>query len=122
MNIPIIYNASYGVFSFSSEAINEYKIRCDISDYLFSTDIRRDDATMAQIVEELGDDASGDEADIRIWYIPEEYKSYYDITTNDGKERIILHHDDLKVDKVNAILNSNLNTCDKLTAIQKILN
>ena len=52
-SIPVMYNARFGSFSFSSEAIEEYNLRKpkDVPEMRMSTcvDIDRTDAVMAQI-------------------------------------------------------------------------
>lgn len=114
----IVYNACYGGFSLSDRAIKRYaelkgitlypegerhsityfivppkqrKGRWDSTEVLSSTDIARDDDALAQVVEELGEAASGMCSKLRIEEVPD--GTGYRIEEHDGNERVETSND-----------------------------
>ena len=90
----IVYNACYGGFSLSDEAISRYAkikgITEEAGDELYDRDIERTDPVLVQVVEELGELADGACARLRIkelvsgtLYRIDEYDGYESVTTID---------------------------------------
>lgn len=105
----IVYNACYGGFSLSDEAIRMY---LDLKGYKYTeekdrwgtnfdvegmegfyhrNDIDRADPVLAQVVETLGDKANGSCAKLRIEDLPK--GTLYRITEYDGYESIETNYD-----------------------------
>ena len=88
----IVYNACYGGFSLSDAAIMRYAELTglpltDKNKYIWRRDIRRDDPILAQVVEELGDQADGFCASLAIVELPVGTK--YRIDEYDGYESVM---------------------------------
>lgn len=82
----IVINSWYGGFTLSSEAISlyeKYTGKSDVQEY----DIPRDDPYLVQVVRELGDNANGLDAELRIVTIPDDVVDWY-IHDYDGLEEI----------------------------------
>lgn len=84
----IVYNDCFGGFGLSQEAIDRYwELKKkpkpdDWDDY----DLDRDDKILVKVVEELGDDASGPSADLKIRNLKK--GTLYRIDEYDGLERV----------------------------------
>jgi hypothetical protein len=91
----IVYNACYGGFGLSDEAMMRY---CEIKGIteetiyggIYDGDIERTDPVLVQVVEELGDKASGEYAKLRIaelsagtLYRIDEYDGFEQVCTQD---------------------------------------
>ena len=112
----IVYNACFGGFSLSDEAVelylklkgkdytkedgffgsSTYKIIGDLDDgdydyFSERSDIERDDPVLVQVVEQLGKKANGPFAELRIEDIPP--GTYYRIDEYDGNESIEFRDD-----------------------------
>ena len=92
--ISVMYNARFGSFSFSSEAIEEYNLRKpkDVPEMRMSTcvNIDRTDAIMAQICKEMGPKANGMFAKIQIEKVPARFSEYFSIRDYDGMETVCI--------------------------------
>ena len=92
--ISVMYNARFGSFSFSSEAIEEYNLRKpkDVPEMRMSTcvGIDRTDAVMAQICKEMGPKANGMFANIQIEKVPARFSEYFSIRDYDGMETVCI--------------------------------
>ena len=92
--ISVMYNARFGGFSFSSDAIAEYNVRKpkDVPEMRMSTcvDIDRTDAIMAQICKEMGPKANGMFAKIQIEEVPARFSKHFSISDYDGKETVCI--------------------------------
>lgn len=99
----IVYNACYGGFGLSDEAVAMYlqlkgykftrekgrwgdDFTVEGWDDFYYRDIERDDPILVQVVEKLGDKANGSCAKLRIEYVPK--GTLYRITEYDGYESI----------------------------------
>jgi hypothetical protein len=112
----IVYNKCYGGFGLSDKAIrryaelkgitiypegerhsiiywtvpiNERKKIWDEAQVFCHYDIERDDWALVQVVEELGDEANGECAELRIEEVPD--GTAYDIDDYDGNETVNTH-------------------------------
>ena len=91
--VKIVYNACYGGFSLSDAAVARYrelrKLNSlgDIDIGSRGRDIPRNDVCLAIVVEELGREADGACAKLRLYEIPAGTKYYLD--EYDGMEHII---------------------------------
>lgn len=112
----IAYNSCYGGFGLSDKAIRRYAELKGIALYpegdrhsitywikppaerkktwckaetLYDQDIERDDWALVQVLEELGDEANGYCAQLRLEEVPD--GTAYDITEFDGNERVNTH-------------------------------
>ena len=90
--MKIVINAKYGGFGLSETAIGLYKARKNITDDEFSLcEIDRDDPTLVEIVEKLGDDANDKYSKLKIVEIPDDVKCW-EIVEYDGWEHIAECH------------------------------
>ena len=100
-----MYNACYGGFSLSDEAMHEYRRRCpDCNKKITERSVPRHDQVMAQIVREMGQAASGLYAKVKLESIPAEYENYYGIYEYDGTESVFLKKHAYKLSLVRAIM------------------
>lgn len=108
--MKIVINACYGGFGLSHEAVMRYAeikginlvwkqsrslkhyYKDSVSDdnYFSETDIPRDDPALVQVVEELGHDADGDCANLKIVEIPDDVE--WHIHEYDGSEHVAENH------------------------------
>ena len=90
----IVYNACYGGFSLSHEAIMRYAeikgINIAIGEFSIY-DIERTDPALVQVVEELGEAANGRSAALRIVELPA--GTLYRIDEYDGSESVMTQDD-----------------------------
>jgi len=111
--VKIVYNGCYGGFGLSKTAKQRYAELAGVSvkeeiyegmmdkiysslldkngELLFDSDIERDDPFLVQVVEEMGKDANGYCADLKIREIPKGSK--YIIDEYDGLETIVLENE-----------------------------
>lgn len=90
--MKVVYNNCYGGFGLSDEALQllsqkkGYEIKSGF--YLeLEHEIKRHDADLVAVVEELGTKASGNYADLQIEEIPDGWE--YEIDEYDGNERVL---------------------------------
>lgn len=85
----VVYNACYGGFSLSNKAINwllNHGYQAPTDEYfMIEYDVPRHHPLLIQCVEELGEDANGMCAKLKIKEIEE---NYYRITDYDGAETV----------------------------------
>ena len=121
-HIYIMYNACYGGFSLSKAAIEEYKRRCPDAKDICKHTVPRDDQVMAQIVQEMGGQANGKHARIKLQRIPVEYRNHYEIYEYDGNEHVIVLWDAYRLDAVSSLLKDRgLSKIDKLARIAAVV-
>lgn len=88
--MKVVYNACYGGFTLSSEAIVKLKELgvqgLDDSGYFMDSVLARHDPRLVQVVEELGDKASGRCAKLRATEIS---GNRYRIDEYDGRESVV---------------------------------
>jgi len=88
----IVYNACYGGFGLSDEAMMRY---CEIKGIpeqtIYDGDIERTDPVLVQVVEELGEKANGDYAELRIAELFP--GTLYRIDEYDGLEQVYAQDD-----------------------------
>ena len=81
----IVINICYGGFGLSEKACRMMGIsRWD------ARDLRRDDSKLVRVIEELGDEANGDYADLKIVEIPDDVD--WEIGEFDGTEWVAEKH------------------------------
>ncbi len=84
----VVYNACYGGFGLSTEAVKRYKELKGLEDsleYFDMYEIPRHDKNLIKIVEEMGDLANGDYSDLVIEVIEGDH---YFIDNYDGSEEV----------------------------------
>ena len=87
----IVINVTYGGFGLSEQAIEMFKKRAGVTDpNWYDHDIARDDSLLVSIVRELGEDADGDCASLKIVEVP--YGVDWTIEEYDGWEWIAEKH------------------------------
>ena len=89
----VVINSDYGGFSLSDEAEARYKAMAGISEEnegWWYVDIERDDPYLVQIVREMGEEANGRFASLKIVEIPEDVD--WEIAEYDGREWIAEKH------------------------------
>lgn len=92
--MKIVYNACFGGFSLSEEALSLYnKKRSDLNlstfDNRYGYDIPRNDLLLVEVVEKLGKEANGKYAELKIIEIPNQYADWYTFYEYDGLESIM---------------------------------
>lgn len=88
----IVYNDCYGGFSLSDVGIARYKeIKGSVPEDFYDRNIERDDPALVQVVEELGDRASGGFAKLKIKEVPAGTR--YRIDEYDGNENVMTIND-----------------------------
>jgi hypothetical protein len=122
MEFEIMFNACYGGFSVSKEAIQCY---LDSNGYVFCPyhicrGLERTDPSMIEIVKQLGARANGKCADIKIQSVPIKYKDYVEVGEYDGYESVCINFDKYKLGTIQKILH-DADTIDKVQAIQYVL-
>jgi len=87
--MKVVYNGCYGGFSISPEAVARYwEIKGTEASYdWYNRDVERDDPVLVQVVEELGERASGSFAKLLITDVPSGTK--WRIDEYDGHESIV---------------------------------
>jgi hypothetical protein len=88
----VAYNACYGGFSLSDAAIKRYaEIKGVSAESFYDRDLERNDPALIQVIEELGRDADGECAKLRIVDLPagtqyriDEYDGSESVTTRDS--------------------------------------
>jgi hypothetical protein len=89
--IKVVINKDFGGFGLSDEAKALYKERKGITDpNWWYRDILRDDPILVQIVEEMGDNANGGYAELKVVEIPDDADWY--IEEYDGSEWVAERH------------------------------
>ena len=87
----IVINVTYGGFGLSEQAIEMFKKRAGVTDpNWYDHDIARDDPVLVAIVRELGADANGNYADLKIVEVP--YGVEWQIEEYDGVEWVAEKH------------------------------
>ena len=92
MTQKIVINACFGGFGISDEALDLYKILTGIppATDVYYWEISRDDATLVQIVEQLGDRANTRYGELKIIEIPDDIE--WHIHEYDGMEHVAENH------------------------------
>jgi len=124
--IPILINKSYGVFSFSDEALNEYYKRMfnNNNNYKLETNIHekfRYNPVLIEIVKELGNKSNGPNSKLIIEYIYKEFENYVKINNVNGKESLEILYCDYQLNNISKILNDKISSELKINKIRKIL-
>jgi hypothetical protein len=87
----IVINACFGGFGLSTKAFERYKELKGVDDKRFyDRTILRDDPILVQIVEDMGDEASGGYAELRVVEIPDDVE--WEIAEYDGYEHVAEAH------------------------------
>lgn len=87
----VVINLDYGGFSLSDEAEARYKDLAGIEDEdFYFYDIPRDDPYLVQVVREMGTDANGTYATLKIVEIPADVD--WEISEYDGREWVAEKH------------------------------
>ena len=89
--IKVVINSCFGGFGLSDAALDEYKVRKDITDPdFYYYDIPRDCPVLVAMIEEQGTAINGGFADLRIVEIPDDVDWY--IEEYDGNEHVAERH------------------------------
>jgi len=89
--MKVVINRSYGGFSLTDSALDEYKNRKNITDPdFYYYDIPRECPVLVAMVEEYGTSINGDFSDLKIVEIPDGVNWY--IEQYDGLEHISERH------------------------------
>ena len=92
MTQKIVINTDFGGFGLSDQAIDLYKVLTGIppANDLYYWDLARNNATLVQIVEQLGDKAAGHYSSLKIIEIPDGVE--WHIHEYDGMEHVAENH------------------------------
>jgi hypothetical protein len=87
----VVYNACYGGFGLSTQAIARYCQLKNISvpKYFDDCKLSRTDPALIQVIEELGDDANASYAELRFHELAP--GTLYRIKDYDGNETVVTH-------------------------------
>ena len=120
--VEILYNACFGGFGFSQEAVSEYHKRKTADPSFDAHEIERHDAVMIEIVKELGPKANGYCAKLAIERIPAHFVKHYDIVEYDGSESVQIKYDAYKIETAKLLLqDANLTKSEKISRAFAIL-
>lgn len=87
----IVINTCHGGFGLSTKALTEYKKLAGITDdQFYHDDIDRDDVYLVQVIKDLGTDANGAYAELKIIEVPVDVK--WQIEEYDGIEWVAEQH------------------------------
>jgi hypothetical protein len=87
----VVINNCYGGFGLSDSATERYKEMAGITDPdWYDRDVNRDDPYLVKIVREMGSDANGSYADLRIVELPAGVE--WEIAEYDGNEWVAEKH------------------------------
>ena len=115
-NNEVLYNACYGGFGFSKEAIAEYRARGGAFEGHWDR-IPRNDPVMVSVVRDLGARANGMCAKLLIASVPAPFETHFQIDEYDGMESVRVDHRQWFIDHTRAVLRSRLAAPDKVRAI-----
>lgn len=92
--MKVVINTCYGGFGLSKEAFARWREAKNLNDddvrFEFDSEIPRNDAELIQIVEQMGDRAAGDFANLKIVEVPDDVNWY--IEEYDGREWVAERH------------------------------
>jgi hypothetical protein len=89
--IKVVYNAKHGGFGLSKKASDLYTQKREsagLSPVKYDRFIERHDPLLVEVVQELGNEANGMCANLKIEEIPEEYLHCYTLEEYDGLEGV----------------------------------
>ena len=123
----VMYNARFGGYGFSDEAIRLYNQRkAELGQPTLKNSwevIPRTDPVMIQIVRELHDRANSLFSRIWLEEIPSEYANHFSITEYDGNETIHIHYDQHALKCIEDIMDDpSLQPTDAIVEIRRTLN
>ena len=125
--LGVAINCCYGGFSLSDKAVEELRKRIDdpkIEKYSFESynDVyTRHHPVLIEVIKELGEEANGPFAKIKIVYIEEKYKDHYSVKEYDGMESVSIRYHTYQIDKIKEILKSDLNNDEKVCKIFELV-
>ena len=112
--MEVLYNATYGGFSFSEAALRQYcrKKGLEYNSLTWQQQGRdpddtsiRTDPVMLEVFHSLGSRASsGQYAELKVKQIPTKYAKHFQIDEYDGYEGVVINYARYKLDKVRAVL------------------
>ena len=85
--MKVVLNKCYGGFSLSKQAYEMLGLKWDRFGYEYCNYGERTNPKLVRVVEALGDDASGELADLRVVEIPDDVE--WEIDDYDGYEEVI---------------------------------
>ena len=107
--VEVIYNTCYGGYSFSKEAIQEYRRRLALQYESLGaleegvdtgdSDLRTD-PIMVGVVKEMGPRSYGTHAELKIAQVPLRFAEHYVIEDYDGYESVSLNWDEYRLTKI----------------------
>lgn len=124
--VGVLYNACYGGFRLSSEAvrlINNRYSEIGKPPIKESSYITRTDPIIVDVYNQLGKDSfSGRNSLIEIEYIKKKYTDFIKIDEYDGMESVIIDYSSSVITQIDKILNSDQTDSEKLSSIKYSLN
>jgi len=116
-----MYNDCYGGYSFSKAAVQRYlELYGFVYRPFYLTRIDRTDEGMIEVVKQLGAEANGDYANIKIRKFPLKYKDFIAVGEYDGYESVWVDFNKYKLASIYDVLNDAENN-DKLGCIHAIM-
>lgn len=97
--LGVLYNDCYGGFCLSEKAVNMYKNRRNIQNYINGYDVLRTDPVLIDIYNEIGREEFSQNgiSIIEIKYIDPKYENFYTIIEYDGLEHIEILYENYKL-------------------------
>lgn len=123
--IEIMFNGTYGGFTFSNDACKLYCKEKGL-DYAkvkknLSWEVKRTDPDMIRIIKELDKAAGGRHSGILLWKISKKYQEYFTILEYDGAESVDIDFKGYKLDRIMETINADPVQEDVIANIRQIL-
>jgi hypothetical protein len=122
--IGVLYNDCYGGFNISEKAFEIYNEKTKKGKLNSMSFVCRHNPLLIEILNEIGEkEFSGDCAAIKVKYIDNKYKNFYNIEEYDGLEDVEIMHDSYNLYLINTIaFDITITNDEKIEKIKGIFN
>jgi len=121
--LGVLYNDCYGGFWLSEKAVNMYKNRRNIQNYISGHAVSRTDPVLIDIYNEIGREEFSQNgiSSIEIKYIDPKYENFYTIIEYDGLEDIEILYENYKLYMIKDIsYDKCMSNEEKITKIKEL--
>ena len=120
MSYKVVYNAKYGGFGLSKEALAEYN-RLTSQQISHAEGMERDDPILIHLVETMPHTINDKNSRLKIKEFPIEYKSFLHWHEYDGLETISIDYDQYLIDSIKNVTDDiHFSSDGKIEQIQKL--
>jgi hypothetical protein len=120
MSYKVVYNAKYGDFGLSKEALAEYN-RLTSRRVEHAECIERDDPILIHLVETMIHTVDNEYSRLKIKEFPIKYKSFLQWHEYDGLETIFIDYHQYLIDRIKYVLDdTHLSSNEKIERIQEL--